>query len=146
MSVMDISSAPADLNAFDQIVIGAAIRYGKHNRSVYRFIRNSLGYLQKTPSAFFSVNLVARKPAKQSPETNPYVRKFLGQIQWQPTLAAVFAGVLNYPIYSFLDKQMIRLIMRITKGPTALDSNIEFTDWDQVRAFASRISDAQISQ
>mgnify|MGYP001817979277 FL=1 len=36
---------------------------------------------------------------------------------------------------------MIRLIMRITKGPTAPDTNIEFTDWEKVDAFGSVIDE-----
>ena len=33
--------------------------------------------LEKKSSAFFSVNVVARKPEKNTPETNPYMQKFL---------------------------------------------------------------------
>jgi len=142
VSVCDIKESPSDLDGYDQVVIGAAIRYGKHHPSVYAFIKSAADYLNRTPSAFFSVNLVARKPAKQTPETNPYVRKFLRQIPWRPSSAAVFAGVLNYSMYSFWDKHMIRLIMRITKGPTALDTHIEYTDWEQVRLFAEAVSQA----
>ena len=66
-----------DMQAFDKIVIGARIRYGKHSKLIVDFIRANLPVLETKPSAFFSVDLVARKPEKSGPETSPYVRKFL---------------------------------------------------------------------
>jgi len=131
----------ADLVAFDKIVLGASIRYGKHHAKVYEFIKTNLEILESTPSALFSVNLVARKPEKRQPDTNPYTKKFLKQIAWQPGEMAVFAGKLDYQKYSFRDRSIIRLIMWITKGPTAPDTSKEFTDWKQVDAFGQVISE-----
>lgn len=129
-----------DLEPFDKIIVGASIRYGKHQPQVFEFIRKNQATLESKPSAFFSVNVVARKPEKNTPATNPYLQKFLKKIAWQPQHLAVFAGRLDYPKYSYFDRQMIRLIMWMTKGPTALDTVVEFTDWDKVdefgRAFA----------
>jgi menaquinone-dependent protoporphyrinogen oxidase len=51
----------------------------------------------------------------------------------------VFAGRLDYPRYAFFDRQMIRLIMPITRGPTDPRATVEFTDWDKVAQFAGRI-------
>lgn len=129
-----------ELTAFDTIVIGASIRYGKHRQSVFDFIEANRRVLDAVPSAFFSVNIVARKAEKNRPETNPYVRKLLTQTSWRPTRLAVFAGRLDYPRYRFFDRQMIRLIMWITKGPTDPSTVIEYTDWDAVEAFAREIS------
>ena len=96
--------------------------------------------LDSKPNAFFSVNVVARKPKKNQPETNPYLQKFLRQITWQPKKLAVFAGKIDYQRYCFRDRQMIRLIMWITRGPTDPETVIEFTDWNQVEAFAQLLS------
>jgi len=128
-----------DLLTFDKIVIGASIRYGKHNPKVYKFINKNLEILEKKSNAFFSVNVVARKPDKNQPETNPYLKKFLSQISWKPKELAVFAGKINYQKYSFFDRHMIRMIMWMTKGPTHPETNIEFTDWDQVNKFGKLI-------
>jgi len=124
-----------DLHTFDKIVIGASIRYGKHSPRITDFINRNKLLLDSKPSAFFSVNIVARKPEKNQPDTNPYLRKFLKQIAWQPRELAVFAGKLDYPKYSFFDRLMIRLIMFITNGPTDPKAVIEFTDWQQVESF-----------
>ncbi len=137
-----VTLAPVDgapdmqLESFDKIVIGASIRYGKHHKRVYDFIKSNEQILDSKPNAFFSVNVVARKPEKNQPETNPYLQKFLRQISWQPKQLAVFAGKIDYPRYRFRDRQMIRLIMWMTKGPTDPETVVEFTDWKQVEAFA----------
>jgi menaquinone-dependent protoporphyrinogen oxidase len=129
----------ADLGRFDKIVIGASIRYGKHRPQVYDFIKRNEKVLESKPSAFFSVNVVARKPGKDRPETNPYIRQFKKQSSWQPTELAVFAGKIDYQKYSFWDRHIIRLIMWMTKGPTHPTTVAEFTNWETVEAFGRRV-------
>jgi menaquinone-dependent protoporphyrinogen oxidase len=136
VTLTSVDVAPnMQLESFDKIVIGASIRYGKHHKQVYDFIKSNEQILDSKPNAFFSVNVVARKPEKNQPETNPYLQKFLRQITWQPKQLAVFAGKIDYQRYRFRDRQMIRLIMWITKGPTDPETVIEFTDWKQVETF-----------
>ena len=132
-------AASADLQAFDKIVIGASIRYGKHSPKITDFINRNRRLLDSKPNAFFSVNIVARKPEKSRPDTNPYLRKFLKKISWRPKELSVFAGKLDYPKYRFFDRLMIRLIMFITHGPTDPKAVIDFTDWRQVESFARLI-------
>ena len=125
---------------FDKFVIGASIRYGKHNSKIIDFINEHKQELESTENAFFSVNLVARKPEKASPETNPYFIKFLQTIDWIPNKSAVFAGKLDYQKYPFTDRLMIQLIMWMTNGPTNSKTKIEYTDWDKVKEFAVLIN------
>jgi menaquinone-dependent protoporphyrinogen oxidase len=129
-----------DLEAFNKIVIGASIRYGKHSAKVYKFIDSNINTLDKKANAFFSVNVVARKPEKNQPATNPYLKKFLRQISWKPKELAVFAGKIDYQKYRIWDRYMIMMIMWMTNGPTDPEANIEFTDWNQVNEFAQTIN------
>jgi menaquinone-dependent protoporphyrinogen oxidase len=129
-----------DVGSYERIVIGASIRYGKHKPAVADFIEKNVDSLRAKPSAFFSVNAVARKPEKREPDTNPYVRKFLKSISWQPPLIGVFGGKIDYSKYGFVDKTMIRFIMWMMGGPTDPNSVTEFTDWDAVDAFGRRIA------
>lgn len=139
LSSMD-GGDPVDPAGFDRIVIGASIRYGKHRPNVSQFVERNAEVLRERPGAFFTVNLVARKPNRNTPDTNPYLKKFLQRVSWEPRLSAVFAGKLNYSLYGFLDTQMIRLIMWLTKGPTNGDAVVDFTDWEQVDAFGDQVS------
>ena len=132
-----------NIELFDKIVVGASIRYGKHNKKVFEFVLRNEKNLENKPSAFFSVNVVARKPDKNQPDNNPYVRKFLKQVPWRPNEVAVFAGKIDYRKYGFFDRLMIRFIMYITNGPTDLDTVAEFTDWGQVGKFGKAVSEMQ---
>lgn len=57
------NEAPVELAEFDKIIIGASIRYGKHRPNVGAFIQRNRQFLDSRPTAFFSVNAVARKAA-----------------------------------------------------------------------------------
>lgn len=138
--VVPLPGANANPAEFDAIVIGASIRNGKHNPVVMDFVRRNRELLESRPSGFFSVNLVARKPAKNAPETNPYVKAFVARSPWKPTLLGVFGGNLRYQRYRWSDRHIIRFIMTLTGGPTDLSTDVEYTDWDEVRRFAGRIS------
>ena len=138
--VISIADAETlNLNDFETIVIGASIRYGKHKPEVYKFIKDNLEVLDAKKNAFFSVNVVARKPEKNTPDTNPYMQKFLELSKWSPKNLSVFAGKIDYPQYKFVDKQMIRFIMWMTKGPTDINGTFEFTDWKKVESFAKEL-------
>ena len=67
------------------------------------------------------------------------MKKFLEISRWRPKKLAVFAGKIDYPKYGFFDKQIIRLIMLITKGPTDTSQTYEFTDWEKVRKFSRQL-------
>ncbi len=125
---------------FDKIVIGASIRYGKHQKVVNEFIARNQATLESKPNALFSVNVVARKPEKCTPETNPYLQKFLRKIDWQPQHLGVFAGKIDYPALGPFDRTMIRFILWMGKGPTDPTQVVEFTDWDKVEEFGRKIA------
>ena len=124
------------LKNYQQIIIGANIRYGNYRKDLFEFIEKNLDDLNEKENAFFSVNVVARKSEKNTAESNPYVNKFLKTTKWKPKNLDVFAGVVDYPVYNFFDKFMIKLIMLITSGPTDTKARFEFTDWERVKGFA----------
>ena len=128
-----------DLSKFNQIIIGASIRYGKYSKDLYKFINLNKDTLEQKNSFFFSVNVVARKPEKNTPETNPYVKKFLKASKWKPKKIGVFAGKVDYPNYGLFDKYAIKLIMFLTNGPTDTSQSYEFTDWSKVDNFAKEL-------
>ena len=128
-----------NLEKCEKIIIGASIRYGRHNKKVLDFIIKNKNILDLKKTAFFSVNVVARKEEKSTPETNPYVLSFLKKTNWKPNKLSVFAGKVDYPNYNFINKIVIRFIMMITKGPTDINNSYEFTNWENVRKFAKEL-------
>jgi menaquinone-dependent protoporphyrinogen oxidase len=130
-----------DPAAFDRVVVGASIRYGKHSPVVVDYIARRQAALESRPNAFFSVNVVARKPGKDRAETNPYLRKFLARIRWKPASLDVFAGRIDYPSLGWADRTAIRFIMWMTKGPTDPTGTFEFTDWNRVDEFGKVVAE-----
>ncbi len=137
-SIADLNNG-FSLESYDGVILGCSIRYGKHHNECYQFIKKYSDLLAAIPSYFFSVNLTARKPARRDPHNNRYLQKFLKQISWTPDRVEVFAGALLYTQYRWVDKQMIRLIMKLTDGPTDITQNTEFTDWKRVKTFAEQL-------
>ena len=129
-----------NLEKAKKVIIGASIRYGRHSRKVENFVTKNKKILEEKKTAFFSVNVVARKHEKSTPETNPYVIKFLDKTKWRPNKVAVFAGKVDYPNYNFISKNVIRFIMMITKGPTNTANSYEFTNWEMVKKFALELN------
>ena len=140
-TLMTISDTPQEeLTKYDNIIVGASIRYGKHKKEVHEFIMKNRNAINSKNNYFFSVNAVARKDNKNTPETNPYVIKFLKQTAWNPTFTGVFGGKVDYPKYRFFDKHIIRFIMWLTNGPTDITKSYEFTDWNSVTTFSKKIA------
>lgn len=139
IALFSIEDFNEDVNNYDRLIIGSSIRYGVHNEKIIDFINTHKKELNSIKTAFFSVNLVARKPEKNTPSTNPYVIKFFKTIDWTPTVVEVFAGKLDYKKYSFFDRIMIQFIMWMTKGPTDTNTEIEYTNWDKVKEFATQM-------
>ena len=128
------------LDNFDQIVIGASVKYGDHNKKVYEFVKKNRVLLEKKKTVFFSVNATARKSKKNTPKTNPYIIKFLKKTNWTPDHIGVFAGMIDFPNYNFIEKYIIKLIMWITNGPTDTSKTFEFTNWEDVKKFSEEIN------
>ena len=139
VEVLPISEVK-NIDQYETIVIGASIRYGKYRKEVFKFIDNNIKQIENKDNAFFSVNVVARKEEKSSPETNPYVIKFLNNINWVPKKIGAFAGKIDYPSYKFFDKYAIKFIMWITNGPTDTSKTFEFTDWKKVEEFTKDLN------
>ncbi len=126
------NSHECNLDDFNEVVIGASVRYGYHRKNVYEFIDKNREALNSKKTAFFSLNLTARKEEKNTPETNPYIIKFLKKVNWEPNIKGVFAGRLDYPSLDCANKLAILFIMVITNGPKDISQVYELTDWSKV--------------
>ena len=140
LKILSLSEATkADIEKYDQIIIGASIRYGKYRKELFEFIDQNLSTINSKKNAFFSVNVVARKAEKNSADTNPYIQKFLLKTSWKPRIIDVFAGKIEYPKYNLFDRSIIKFIMWMTNGPTDTSKIYEFTDWSKVENFSKNL-------
>jgi menaquinone-dependent protoporphyrinogen oxidase len=123
------------------VTIVSAVRYGRHLPEGERFLAVYQTLRSPPPLVFLSVSLAARKPGKDTAEGNVYLRKAIARRRLAPALALAIAGRLDYPRYGWLDRQMIRFIMTLTRGPTDLRTSIEYTAWNVVDGVALRIAE-----
>jgi menaquinone-dependent protoporphyrinogen oxidase len=133
-----------DLAAASVVVLVAAVRYGRHLPEADRFLTAYRLLQSPPPLALASVNLTARKPAKTTAFGNTYLRKMIARHRLAPALAVAFAGRLDYRSYSWRDRQIIRFIMLLTRGPTDPNTNVEYTSWPAVDEFAVRVAELQL--
>ncbi|MFP4208697.1 MAG: menaquinone-dependent protoporphyrinogen IX dehydrogenase [Wenzhouxiangella sp.] len=133
-------AADLDPSAFRVVAVGGSVVYGKHDIRLARFLTDNAERLADCQTVFFSVNLIARKAEKRTIEGNVYVRKFLDALPLSLDHVEIIAGKLDYPSYGFLDRIMIQLTMKFTDGPTDSKTVIDYTDYDQVDAFADRLA------
>jgi menaquinone-dependent protoporphyrinogen oxidase len=131
--------SPAELAAASLVVLVAAVRYGRHLPDAGRLLAAHARLPAPPPLALASVNLTARKADKSTAETNPYLRKLIARTPVRPALAVAVAGRLDYPSYRVWDRQLIRLIMWLTDGPTDPNTCVVYTSWPAVDEFASRL-------
>ncbi|GAA4895534.1 menaquinone-dependent protoporphyrinogen IX dehydrogenase [Ferrimonas pelagia] len=141
MDVVEAKHEGIDWDKYHTVVIGAPVLYGNFDDSVWAFIDQHRPQLEARHNAFFCLSVVARKPEKATVEGNRYMQKFIAKSPWRPQLLKVFAGKVDYPNWGFWDSLSIKFIMKMTKGPTAPDTVIDYTDWNEVQAFALAIDE-----
>ena len=127
---------------FDGAIVGASINFGRHPRSIRRFVRANREELEHIPSAFLSVS-----GAECSPDEAPramakqYIANLLRETGWQPTMTESIAGAMAYTKYSPIMRWMIKRISQQEGGPADTTRDHEYTDWEQVRRFADRFTE-----
>jgi menaquinone-dependent protoporphyrinogen oxidase len=129
-----------DLRQAPVVVLVAAVRYGRHLRAATRFLALYQALRSPPPLVLVSVNLTARKPGKDTAEGNPYLRKLIGRYRLAPAIAVAIGGRLDYARYRWWDREIIRLIMRLTGGPTDPGTAIDYASPEAIDSVAARIT------
>ncbi|HSG89364.1 MAG TPA: menaquinone-dependent protoporphyrinogen IX dehydrogenase [Pseudomonadales bacterium] len=140
--MMDINEAThegVEWARYDVVALGAPVLYGTYDKSVFRFIEQHQAELDARPNSFFNVSVVARTPAKATVEGNRYLQKFLELSPWKPRHLKVIAGKVDYPSWPWWDTLAIQMIMKMTRGPTDRRAVIDYTNWDDVRAYGEQL-------
>jgi menaquinone-dependent protoporphyrinogen oxidase len=135
MPLVEAEHEGVDWDRYDVVVV----LYGKYDKSVLEFVTRHRAQLEARPNSFFNVSVVARVPEKSTVAGNRYMQKFLQLSPRQPRDLKVIAGKVDYPAWPWLDRFMIRLIMKMTHGPTDTTAVIDYTNWDDVRAYGAHL-------
>ena len=127
----------------DAVLIAGSVRMGKHQKEVTRFVRARAGELSRLRGAFLSVSLSAARdnePARR--EVHKTIARFVEETGWKPGTVLPVAGALLYTRYGFFTRQVMRFISRMVGGETDASRDYEYTDWEQLTAFARTFADS----
>jgi menaquinone-dependent protoporphyrinogen oxidase len=136
---VDVAALPdgLDVTGYDAVVVGASTHMGRHGTAVRSFVRTHLEDLATRPSGFFQVSLSAAiDDEAHRAETMGYVDDLVEATGWHPDRVAVFGGALRYSEYGFITRSLMKSIARRATGDTDTSRDYEYTDWEEVRAFA----------
>lgn len=134
-----------DPETYDAVLVGASIHGGRHQPAVREFVERHREALAARPTAFVQVSLSSATDdgASQAAE---YVDSFLEETGWHPDRIATFGGALRYSQYGFLKRLVMKAIASRTisvdedGGTVDAAGDVEFTDWDEVDAFAADVA------
>ncbi len=127
---------------YDGVVVGASVHAGGFQRAVSRFAEAEREALSARPSAFFFLSLTAADEAAESKEAVAELGEAMeAETGWHPDEVAAFAGALKYTEYGPIKRFVMKRIARGYGGGTDTSRDYEYTDWDEVAAFARRFAD-----
>ncbi len=133
-------SDPVSLASYDAAVVGASIHVGKHQDAVREFVAANRDALSAMPTAFFQVSLSSATEENRE-EAAGYVESFLTETGWHPDRVGQFGGALRFSEYGFLKRLLMKRIAKDLLAETGdADSDVEFTDWEAVDAFAADVA------
>lgn len=135
----DIERLPdgLSLGEFDAVLVGSSVHVSQHHEEIQSFVKTHREPLAVRPTAFFQLSLSsATDDPERRAEAANYVDSFLEETDWQPDRIGLFGGALRYSKYGFLKRLLMKRIARDATGDVDTSTDHEYTDWDEVTAFA----------
>jgi menaquinone-dependent protoporphyrinogen oxidase len=139
VDVVNAAAARSDLAPKDYtaVIIAASVHVGGYQRAVRRWVKTHARALNEMPTAFVSVCLgVLERNPKTDQDLSRIANGFFVATGWKPTNFKVVAGALPYTKYNWLKRWMMRRIVAKAHGDTDTTRDFEYTDWNDLRAFA----------
>jgi menaquinone-dependent protoporphyrinogen oxidase len=136
-----------DPEDYSAVVVAASVHAGSYQRPLRRWVRSHAKALQGRPTAFVSVCLAIVKPTPGViRDLSAIMGRFFNATGWTPKETKSVAGALPYSKYGWLKRRFMRRIVAKANGDTDMTRDYEYTDWDDLRAFAQRFVEANVPQ
>lgn len=122
---------------YGTVFVAASVHAGGYQKTVRRWVRTHAEALNRGHTAFVSVCLAVlqRVPAVDL-ELAEIMRRFFESTGWQPTDTKIVAGALPYTKYPWWKRLVMRRIAAKAGGDTDTTRDYEYTDWNDLSAFA----------
>jgi menaquinone-dependent protoporphyrinogen oxidase len=128
-------------DGYDVVVVGDSIRLGRHSRALTRYLRRHREALEQLPVALFQVSMTsAGHDAEHVAEAERLLARLVDRTGLQPRRRASFAGALRYSEYGWVTQRVMRSIARREGNATDMTRDHEYTDWEEVDAFAAEVA------
>lgn len=122
---------------YDGVIVAASIQGGHFPKPVVRWARTHAAQLNRMPTAFLPVCLaILEKRPEARRELNRIIDRFQQATGWRPEAVKFIAGALPYTRYNWLKRWIMRRIVAKAGGDTDTTRDFEYTDWEDLRAFA----------
>lgn len=122
---------------YDGIVVGAGLYMRRYPRALVKWVQTHSKTLSQRPTAFFSVCLaVMQSDLKTQRDLHVIENDFFKKTKWYPKRREAFAGALSYTKYSWLTKQVMKIMARASGGDADTSKDYEYTSWKDVSRFS----------
>ncbi len=139
VSVCDGKTLPPNftVRGYDAAIFGASVHMGQHVEYIVRLVKLHRSSLNQIPSAFFSVSLMrSGQLSHHRSQAEAYVRSFVIETGWHPSITATFGGALPFSHYGFAQRFITAALARRALGAINSSRDSEYTIWDDVVHFA----------
>ncbi|WP_254531944.1 flavodoxin domain-containing protein [Natrinema gelatinilyticum] len=123
---------------FDAVLVGSPVIDRAHLPAVIAFVERNREVLTARPTAFFQLSFAAAIPFRWAREgAAEWVDALVDRTGWQPDRIGSFAGAIKYTQYDPATRLFFKLFAALTTGDTDTSRDYEYTNWDDVEAFAA---------
>ena len=145
--VVDARVVSPELGGYAGVVVAASVHAGGYQRAVKGWVRAHARELQGIHTAFVSVclGILQHDPAVDR-ELEAISERFIAQTRWRPGFIKTVAGALPYTRYNWLKRLVLKRIVRKAGGDTDTSRDSEYTDWNDLQAFAVAFAKQVVSR
>ncbi|WP_410766626.1 flavodoxin domain-containing protein [Haloferax sp. DFSO60] len=131
-----------DVEPFDAVLVGSPVNNRKHRPAVVAFVERNRAALEARPNGFFQLSLASIIPLRWAREgAGKFVDDLTDRTGWHPDRVGLFAGAVAYTKYPPMERVIFKLVSAVTTGDTDTSRDYEYTDWDDVSAFATEFAE-----
>ena len=137
VDVIEAGTIDPNPASYAGIIVAASLHGGRYQKPVGAWLRAHVSEIGTKPTALVSVCLaVLRKDPAVAAELDAIVHRFTDPIGWRPTVTKSVAGALLYTRYGILKRWIMKRIVAKSGGATDTSRDYDYTDWQDVEAFA----------
>lgn len=126
-----------DVESFDAVIAAGSVHNGRHQASLFQFVRDHREVLTAKPSAMISVSLSMASDDKEDHlDAAACADRFIDAAEWKPTVTHLVAGAIRYTQYDFFKSWILKMIASSKGASTDTSRDHEFTDWNDLKTFA----------